>query len=281
MSYLELKSYLHFNMKVYPDVYDLKKEILINNLNYFMKKFEINSLIRASHFLSQIEHESAYFSTTQEIADGSKYNNRIDLGNINENDGPRYKGRGLIQLTGKINYQKFSNYKKTIDKNSLDLEKEPNNELLASNIVYATEASCWFWQLYKGLNQYADEDDLIFITYSINGGFNGYDDRKNKTIKLLEKLKVKKSNDLNKKLGIYNVNDSKLYNYFVGIYSWARYFDPKYVKLEGTGKNLKEAINAYQRSIFLYDNNKVKINLDNTNRYNNAKNRINSLLLSF
>lgn len=135
--------------------------------------FEINTPLRAAHFLAQVSHECAAFSTTEEFADGSAYEWRRDLGNSQPGDGRRYKGRGLIQLTGRFNYRKFG---AVLD---VPLEAQP---LLAAEPVMSLRVACEYWRD-RNLNAFADRDDITTITKRINGGLNGIDDRKHYLIK--------------------------------------------------------------------------------------------------
>lgn len=124
---------------------------------------------RISHFLAQLAHESDGFRTTTEYASGKEYNGRVDLGNRKgTNDGVTYKGRGLIQLTGRFNYQKMS------EKLGIDLAKNPS---LAAQFPYAALTAAYYWKDHN-LNALADVDDIDAITRRINGGFNGLADRK-------------------------------------------------------------------------------------------------------
>lgn len=122
---------------------------------------------RLAQFLAQIAHESDGFRTTTEYASGKEYNNRKDLGN-GPTDGPTFKGRGLIQLTGRYNYEKYG------DELGVDFIKNP---ALAAQFPYAALMAAQYWKNNK-LNVFADRGDINNITRRINGGFNGLADRK-------------------------------------------------------------------------------------------------------
>ena len=133
-----------------------------------LARFEINNDLRCAHFLAQICHESDGFSTTVEYASGQAYEGRTDLGNANPGDGARYKGRGLIQLTGRANYAQYGKL--------LGLKLIDNPEL-AADPATSLLIACKFWNL-NVLNLSADRDDLEKITRRINGGLNGLADRR-------------------------------------------------------------------------------------------------------
>jgi len=139
-------------------------------LNATMKKYEINTRLRQAHFLAQVAHESAEFRTTQEYATGAAYEGRKDLGNTVAGDGKKFKGRGLIQITGRANYTAYGlyiNQDVTTSENPKKLEKYP----------LAADCAGWFWTILKKLNRLADADNLIAITRKINGGTNGIKNR--------------------------------------------------------------------------------------------------------
>jgi putative chitinase len=133
-----------------------------------LAEYGMDDKLRAAHFLAQTCEESAGFSTTEEDTDGSEYEGRFDLGNIELGDGPRFKGRGLIQLTGRANYARYT------APPALDLLEHPE---LAAQPVVSLRLACEFWS-FHGLNDFADCDDVLVTTFRINGGFNGLDARR-------------------------------------------------------------------------------------------------------
>jgi putative chitinase len=117
-----------------------------------------------------VAHESDGFCTCEEYASGAAYEGRRDLGNTQPGDGKRYKGRGLIQLTGRANYKKYG------DRIGQDLVGNPTK---AADPATSLILACEYWKNTRGgLNQFADRDDVVTITRAINGGLNGLDDRK-------------------------------------------------------------------------------------------------------
>lgn len=148
------------------------EQIFLYILRY-AQEFDINTPLRWAHYLAQIAHESAELRYSEEIASGKAYDTgklAIKLGNTPEadGDGQKFKGRGLIQLTGRANYEAYKKYC------GFDVVKQP--ELLAKP-VGAIRSSMWFWKS-KGLNELADRDEFTAITKRINGGTNGIEDRR-------------------------------------------------------------------------------------------------------
>lgn len=136
-----------------------------------MHEFEINTPARQAAFLAQIGHESGGLHWLIEIWGPSdaqrRYEMRYDLGNIAPGDGFKYRGRGLMQTTGR------ANFKATGEALGVDLVARP--ELLSDPSLAARSAG-WYWKA-RGLNALADAGDFERITKKINGGLNGYADR--------------------------------------------------------------------------------------------------------
>ncbi len=123
---------------------------------------------RLAHFMAQLAHESGGFRYMEEIASGQAYEGRADLGNVVAGDGKLFKGRGVLQITGRANYKKFGRLI------GIDLENHPE---LAAVPSISIQIACEYWRQHK-LNVLADRDDIVGITKSVNGGTNGLDDRK-------------------------------------------------------------------------------------------------------
>ncbi len=136
-----------------------------------MANRNIDTPLRRAHFLAQIGHESGELRFRAEIANGEAYEGRADLGNSMPGDGRRFKGRGLIQLTGRANYLEYG---RALGREE-ELLKTP--ELLETDHDLCVDVAGWFWAK-RGLNALADTDDLTAITKRINGGLNGLEDRR-------------------------------------------------------------------------------------------------------
>ena len=160
------------------------------------EKYEVNTKLRLAHFFSQISHESGlkpisenlnysaqgliqtfskYFTTTEALIFARKpekianrvYANRMGNGDEKSGDGWKYRGRGFIQITGKINYFQLAN------DTDLDCLKNPDLLLQEANAMIS---ALWFWNK-AGLNKLADKNDIKGITRKINGGYNGLEHR--------------------------------------------------------------------------------------------------------
>lgn len=135
---------------------------------------QLNTPLRLAHFLAQCAHESDGFATTKEYASGAAYEGRHDLGNIRPGDGVRYKGRGIIQNTGRGGAKKpLSGYNLLSAVLGVDFVSKPE---LVEKFPYAALAAAVFWKS-KRLNQAADRDDVKAVTKLVNGGYNGLAER--------------------------------------------------------------------------------------------------------
>jgi pyrimidine deaminase RibD-like protein len=121
--------------------------------------------------MGQCFHESAKFSTTQEFASGEAYEGRKDLGNVQPGDGTRYKGRGLIMLTGRSNYAQAG---KDLH---IDLVKHPE---LAARPDVAIKISLWYWK-HKVQPRVSNFGDARAVTKTINPALKHLDRRKEAT----------------------------------------------------------------------------------------------------
>lgn len=146
---------------------DKKIEVYTPLLNQYMHEHGICGAEREAAFLATIIWESGHFRYTREIASGAAYEGRKDLGNIYKGDGVKFRGRGLIQLTGRSNYERASK--------ALGVDFVSNPQLLEQP-RYATQVSCWWWAS-NGLNEIADKGDFRRITRVVNGGTTGWADR--------------------------------------------------------------------------------------------------------
>lgn len=140
---------------------------LADNMPMLIERFEINNINRQAHFIGQCCHESDYLRTTEEYASGAAYNGRKDLGNTQPGDGPRFKGRGLIQLTGRFNYTKCG------EGLGVDLLSDPT---IVARFPLAATVSGWFWHTNK-ISHHADKNDHRMVTKIINGGYTHLDRR--------------------------------------------------------------------------------------------------------
>lgn len=132
-----------------------------------LESYDITSRLRIAHFLGQTCEELAGYRTTEEFASGREYEGRQDLGNTQKGDGPRYKGRGLLQLTGRANY---ADYGKAL---GVDLV---NNPTLAAQPALSLKIACEYWKRHD-INADCDRDDAQAVTRKVNGGLNGLSDR--------------------------------------------------------------------------------------------------------
>ena len=143
-------------------------------------EFEINTQERMAAFLAQVGHESGGLSYLTEIWGPTpaqrRYEGRADLGNTRPGDGYKFRGRGLIELTGHDNYMRES------IASGIDFVAYPDK---LAEPLNAVRSSMRFWKTH-GCNELADYGDFRSITRAVNGGYNGYVER----VALWEKSKA-------------------------------------------------------------------------------------------
>jgi predicted chitinase len=140
----------------------------------------ITDPIKLAQFMGQCKHESGYFQYLEEIASGSAYEGRSDLGNTQSGDGVKFKGRGFIQCTGRVNYQSMTKYF------NVDFV---NNPTKLADLEWAAKSVLWFFNVarkpgFKNLTMtqpYSDTtvfwEDTLSVSAMVNGGKNGLAER--------------------------------------------------------------------------------------------------------
>ena len=123
----------------------------------------------------QLRAKTSCSRGTPELASGKAYEGRKDLGNTQSGDGMRYKGRGLIQLTGRANYTECQKTSSLVAELNVDVVLNP--DLIAKDDQLCADVASWFWDR-RELNSLADRDNLDAITQRIYGGLNGLSDRR-------------------------------------------------------------------------------------------------------
>lgn len=143
-------------------------------------RYGLESPLEKAHFLAQVAHESDNFRTAEEYASGKAYEGRKDLGNARPGDGVRFKGRGLMQVTGRFNYWRYSQWKYGDNR----VVENPN---MLAQLPDAVDAAFWYWRWERPrLKQFALADDVIGVTKLVNGGLNGIEDRRAKLARAKE-----------------------------------------------------------------------------------------------
>jgi putative chitinase len=196
--------------KHYPNAKPEVLDALVSSLDVLGEKYGVNSPLRLAHFLAQTAHESGGFRLTEENLNYSAdslnkvfpkyfknagrdaqeyhlqpekianvvYASRMGNGDTDSGDGYKFRGRGLIQLTGRSNYTNFAK------DNGIEVDEAV---AYLTTPKGAVESAGWFWNK-NGLNALADKDDVTAVTKRINGGTIGLDDRKKHTEEFKEIL---------------------------------------------------------------------------------------------
>lgn len=174
--------------KIFPHCPQNKVALYLPLLIAAMREFAITSRRRAASFLAQLGHESCDFKYFEELASGKAYEGRRDLGNTQPGDGVRFKGRGPIQITGRMNYSRVAL--------ALSIPCVQRPEMLARP-DFGYRAAAWFWQtnhlnsvadMLSGSGSTSDIKQFDQITHRVNGGYNGRDDRRRRYLVALSVL---------------------------------------------------------------------------------------------
>ncbi|WP_341284967.1 endopeptidase [Priestia megaterium] len=141
---------------------------MVRDLNRTLQKYNIVTPARIRHFISQCAHESGLGKWTKEIADGRLYEFRRDLGNVKPGDGPKYKGAGYLQITGRYNYQKFAN--------------EMGDQRIMEGVEYVSKNYPWssagYWWKMNNMNALVDSGTSVKgVTRKVNPGLRGLRER--------------------------------------------------------------------------------------------------------
>ena len=160
--------------------------VFVSALNTAMNHYQIVGLKRVAAFIAQVGHESGQFRYVRELGN-DQYLSKYDTGSLAkrlgntpeaDGDGQKYRGRGLIQITGRANYAECG------EALGLDLVNHPE---LLEKPQHACMSAAWFWSS-RGLNTLADAGKFDTITRRINGGQNGAADRQALYARALEVL---------------------------------------------------------------------------------------------
>lgn len=169
--------------KIVPELSAARARELLPHLNQAMVDAKILTPRQQAAFIAQCAHETGGFRTLKEYGGPkyfAKYNGRLDLGNTQPGDGPRFPGRGAIQITGRANYTSAS-------KDLFGDRRLVDHPELAEKPDIAFKVASWFWNE-KKLNGPSEAGDLKKVTRRINGGMNGWNDRLTRYTRALDEL---------------------------------------------------------------------------------------------
>jgi predicted chitinase len=211
-------------------------ELYLLHINDTFRHYEISTCLRKAHFLAQIGHESGELTyRAEQLRKGVKESGVYD----------GYKGRGLIQITWKKNYAAYGRavHHDFLDAHRTDLEKPE----------WATDSAGWYWVSGSGkdLNTLADQNDLLAITARVNGGFNGFDDRRRHLASGQTALKVRTCKKASIGIETYRpFPESAIYGSAILSFAWGCWNDPKAAKT-GVMRSEVERKQGYKRYLEL------------------------------
>ena len=165
--------------QAFPGLSGVRAAELNSGLNTALRLAGCTTVKRAAMFCAQVGEESISLTAATELASGAEYEGRPDLGNTHPGDGVRFKGRSFIQITGRSNYGKLSQW--------------AHSERLVPSATYFVEhpaqlatdqyvwlGPVWYWTVARSMNRFADAGDIEGATRAVNGGLNGFGDRNNR-----------------------------------------------------------------------------------------------------
>lgn len=239
-------SYLPVNQRPrdFPTEADVKKHLV--HINWVLKRYAISGPLKRMHFLAQVLHETVGLSATTEFSQ--------QLG--------KWRGRGLLQITGELNYRNYGQYVRNRAKDGSDVpvrapkfHPETNDNDLAqiAQEPHAAWSAGWFWGVNSGLdsfNGFADSNDLLLITANLNGGFNGFDDREKRLIIALASLP---DDCPARKKPVPAFDQSQIYGNLLQSFAWGLWHDEGIRDaVRNTCRNdRKEALAGYKRALEL------------------------------
>lgn len=207
----------------------------IDSLNKTLQDYKIDTDLKIIHFIAQVMSESISLNATSEK--GKK-----------DSDYNGFKGRGLIQITGKNNYKAYEDYENE------DFTSSLINKEKLEKIPYSVRSAGWYWDINAELNDEADKNDFIYCTFKINGGFNGFDLRLSNLKRGFKALNIDYIN--------FDFQTSKINNNIKACFAWGIWNDPaiidnnkKYKLFDSCTNNKEYAIAGYKRVIDLVDEN--------------------------
>ncbi|WP_244109302.1 lytic transglycosylase domain-containing protein [Burkholderia anthina] len=213
---------------------DAKINEYLDPINQALVDYKIDTCMQRAYFISQILTESGEFVYTREQ---SKNNAPLEY--------DPWRGRGLIQLTHKENYlayQEYSHEDVTSGTSAIEkVEKTPHSVLSAA----------WFFVIHVNLLKPSEDDDLIWVSRIINGGFNGYDNRLKYLNRAIKAWGLEACAKLNR-AGVYRFEESRAYNEKRASFGWGHWHDPDSA-VSGTPKDKDEAIKGFRRYLDLDD----------------------------
>lgn len=217
--------------KISPDTPGEVIDLHLSSLNEGFQRFAITTCRQKAHFLAQVLHESASLKSVEEIRGRTKFY-------------APWFGRGLLQLTLKVNYEKYGAY---VDE---DVTSSDSCREKVARPPHSALSAFWFYAQEKRLVKVAESDDLNMVTAKVNGGFNGYGDRVkyfNSANKVLGGEHLRKMEES----GVFPFESSAIYGNKIYCLAWGIWHDPARDE-QGVSKDRHKALAGYRRAKALF-----------------------------